>query len=492
VIDWETRAVVYANPTSQILFPTLAEMSDQGVALWSRLLMLDERQRLPPRPPADVWEVRPVVKEHSIELPDGGTMQIMVHTAGIEYDQRPALLVSVNDITETKRALHAEAEQRQFTEALLDIAAAINSTPRLAEVLDRILTSLGKVVEHDSANIMLIEEGTTHVVAHWGYPPDDLPLVTGSHFSILETFGFNYMVQTRTPIIVSDIRTHPNWHLERMPSSIASYIGAPIVLGDTVIGFVNLDSRHINAFAIRDANRLQVFTNQIAIAIQNAQTFEHARDDATREERQRLARDLHDAVSQTLFSAKVTAETLAVPHLIDSDPAFVRQGLTQLAKLTKGALSEMRTLLVELRPDALEEIELTKLLEQLVNALQTRTIADVSYTVSGFPIAIPTDAKITLYRIAQEALNNIIKHANADHISLCLDYAEDHILLRITDDGIGFDPDVVSADHMGVRIMRERAISADLALTIHSALKEGTIVECQWEALPHGSAAIAA
>ncbi len=487
VVDLETQDVLFANPASQALFPALATPPNNAVQIWQGLLSPDERERMMANLPPTLHDVSPSVTEYAMTAPNSPTINIVVHTDRTEYDRRPALLVSINNITETKRALQAEAEQRQFTEALLDIAAAINSTPRLAEVLDRILSNVSKVVEHDSANIMLIEDGYTQVVAHRGYSAIDLPLVVESHFSIETLFNFNYMVRTRTPVIVPEIRTSPHWNYEMSPHSVLSYIGAPIVLVDRVIGFVNLDSRRIDAFQTRDAERLRAFTNQIAIAIQSAQAFERAREDATSAERQRLARELHDAVSQTLFSASMTAETL--PYLIDHDPDFVRQGLTQLVKLTKGALSEMRTLLVELRPSALEDTELSILLSHLVNGLQTRTTAKVAYTIEGVSIDIPKAAKISLYRIAQEALNNVVKHADAAHVALSLNCEANRITLCVTDDGAGFDPDAVAAEHMGVRIMRERAADAAIALTIRSTLRGGTRVEGCWEAAHHESTA---
>jgi signal transduction histidine kinase len=201
---------------------------------------------------------------------------------------------------------------------------------------------------------------------------------------------------------------------------------------------------------------------------------------AAAEERQRLARDLHDAVSQTLFSANVIAETL--PLFFERKPEEVQLGLAQLAKLTKGALAEMRTLLVELRPNALIETDLSVLLTHLVNGFRTRTNAEIVLNINGTESALNPNVKIDFYRIAQEALNNVIKHARASRIEVTLNGWRDGALLSIQDNGCGFNPTHIPADHMGIRIMRERATNANFALEITSAINQGTIVVTSWNA----------
>lgn len=203
-------------------------------------------------------------------------------------------------------------------------------------------------------------------------------------------------------------------------------------------------------------------------------SFEQARELAAVEERQRLARDLHDAVSQTLFSASVIAESL--PMLYDVSPNEVMKGLRQLNALTKGALAEMRTLLVELRPAALREIDLSQLLVYLVNSFRTRLEGEIIYENIGCVRRIDPETKVSFYRIAQEALNNVVRHSRATHVAVQLICTSDSITLYIHDNGCGFDARGVSASHMGLRIMYERAESSGIALDIISAPAEGTQV----------------
>ena len=203
---------------------------------------------------------------------------------------------------------------------------------------------------------------------------------------------------------------------------------------------------------------------------------------AAMEERQRLARELHDAVTQLLFSASLIAEVL--PSLWDRDQAEGRAYLKDLHRLTRGALAEMRTLLLELRPSALTETSLGDLLRQLGDAVdgRTQTPVEVVVEVRG---PLPPDVKIALYRVAQEALNNVVKHARASHVRVSMRDVHPAtgtggVELRIQDDGCGFDPTLASAEQLGLAIMRERAEAIGATLDIESEPGRGTQVVVLW------------
>lgn len=193
-------------------------------------------------------------------------------------------------------------------------------------------------------------------------------------------------------------------------------------------------------------------------------------------ERTRLARDLHDAVTQTLFSATLIADV--VPDLWDMDQSEARRRLEELRQLTRGALAEMRTLLVELRPNALVEVPLPTLLRQLTESLTARARLNIQLHVEG-EHKLPADAQIALYRIAQEALNNVAKHAKATQalVTLRLNGAA---RISVTDNGIGFDPEQFQPNHLGLKIMRERADAIGAKLTVDSEPGEGTQVTVVW------------
>jgi signal transduction histidine kinase len=282
-------------------------------------------------------------------------------------------------------------------------------------------------------------------------------------------------------VLVEDIRQYEDWK-DFSPhfASVRSYLGAPIIQDGEVIGFLNLDGAQPGLFHPRQHQNLKAFADQFAIALGNANRFETARDEAAAEERQRLARELHDAVTQSLFSASVVAETL--PML--TDRAEIEQGLSQLARLTKGALAEMRTLLIEMRPNALMDADLGSLLTHLINSHRARTKAHITFALDAAACNPPYLVKLNLYRIAQEALNNAAKHASATTISVTFKVVRDKIVLRVQDDGSGFSMDAVAAgtthSGMGLRIMRERAASAEIAIQMTSAPDKGTLVEATW------------
>jgi signal transduction histidine kinase len=200
-------------------------------------------------------------------------------------------------------------------------------------------------------------------------------------------------------------------------------------------------------------------------------------------ERERLARELHDSVSQALFAATVTAD--ALPQLLDSDLAAGRAAAADLRRMADTAQSEMRALLLELRPDALTGASLHQLLPTLAAATAANTGADVDLQLDPVPV-LPPDLQLAFYRIAQEALTNITKHAAASSIGINLSFSTDSatqaadLVLEIRDDGEGFDVLEASRGRLGLSSMRERADSVGASLRITSQPGQGTIVTVRW------------
>lgn len=211
--------------------------------------------------------------------------------------------------------------------------------------------------------------------------------------------------------------------------------------------------------------------------IEKVKNTEEQRENAAANERNRLARDLHDAVSQTLFSASLIAEVL--PRLWEKDPDEGRKRLAEVRQLTRGALAEMRTLLFELRPSALADAELGDLLRQLAEAVTGRARIFVSAKVEGH-CHLPVDTKIAFYRIAQEALNNITKHSGADSAEVLLLCNPGTAELMIKDNGRGFNLDDAYGKSLGLGIMHERAKAVGASLEITSAINKGTEIKARF------------
>ena len=189
-------------------------------------------------------------------------------------------------------------------------------------------------------------------------------------------------------------------------------------------------------------------------------------------ERSRLARELHDAVSQTLFSTSLIAEVLPILWERDQDEGHRR--LQEIRQLTRGALAEMRMLLLELRPSALVNTELDELLTHLCEAVSSRTFIPIAVHVSRCELAV--EIKLAFYRIAQEALNNLGKHSGASQAEVILSCSPGQVELRINDNGRGFDMTCIPESSLGMRIMRERAEAVGAAFEIRSQPGKGTDV----------------
>jgi signal transduction histidine kinase len=226
-----------------------------------------------------------------------------------------------------------------------------------------------------------------------------------------------------------------------------------------------------------ECNLAMLYADQAALAIENARLREEAGEIAVVRERNRLARDLHDAVTQTIYSATLVAE--ALPKVWERDPDEGLRNLHKLRQLVRGALAEMRTLLFELRPAALKTADLGELVVQLGDALTGRTRIPVKAIIEG-EAEIPEDVKVVLYRLTQEAFNNIEKHSGADQVEVFLDRSHQHVCLEIMDNGRGFDPAAVKGKHMGLHIMHERAQTIDASLRVVSQPGQGTRIRIVW------------
>jgi GAF domain-containing protein/ligand-binding sensor domain-containing protein len=296
-----------------------------------------------------------------------------------------------------------------------------------------------------------------------------------------------WVAATGEPLRVPDVSEEPRY-VQVSPTETRSEMAVAMKAQEKIIGVINVESDRRDDFDESDLTVLQSLANQAAIAIENARLYEQAQKLAVMEERQRLARELHDAVTQTLFSASLIAE--AVPDLWESDQQEGRELLAELRQLSRGALAEMRTLLLELRPTALVEANLRDLLRQLGEAVAGRAGVPVTVTVDNIR-PLPEEVHVALYRIAQEALNNVVKHAQAKRVTVwlrCLNggpAGEDReglaIELAINDDGRGFDLGQVPPERLGLGIIRERAKAIGAMLEIDSHPDQGTRIRAVWK-----------
>jgi signal transduction histidine kinase len=286
------------------------------------------------------------------------------------------------------------------------------------------------------------------------------------------------MLETPSPYRTADIHDHPRfrgWWPDRHPD-MRSFLGVPIVAPAGVIGaFYLTEKLDAPDFSDEDEELIGLLAAHAAIAIANARLHEQARELSIAAERNRLALDLHDAVSQKLFALVLSAE--AARTLLERDPAAASDQVEKLQGQAQEALEELRSLVFELRPPDLEKDGLAGALRKHVELLGRLGEQELELVVDdGIPADPHRDGEVL--RIAQEALQNARKHAQANHVAVRLRIDEDGLLLEVEDDGVGFDPDAPAtrSRRLGLTSMEERAQRVGGTLEIRSAPGAGTTI----------------
>jgi nitrate/nitrite-specific signal transduction histidine kinase len=405
-------------------------------------------------------------------------------------DQDVQLLTSIGHqigMAVENARLFGQAEQRMGElEALYRADAELHRHLRLGEVLQALVDIAVDILRADKSSLMVWDDEREKLgvrVAR-GLSPETLAQMSFARGE--GTVG--HVAATGEPVIVEDARTDPRAAQHTTITEregIHSFMQVPIKVGGEVFGVFSADYTQPRDFGDDEQRLFIALAQRAALAIDRAQLYEQSQELAVVEERGRLARDLHDAVTQTLFSASLIAE--ALPHIWEGDQVEGQQLLAEMRRLSRGALAEMRTLLLELRPAALVEADLGDLLRQLAEAVTGRTGVPVMVTVEG-QNALPPDVHVALYRITQEALNNVVKHAHATRVAVglrCPPSADGEeggsIELRVSDNGCGFDPSCVPPDRLGLGIIRERAQAIGATLKIESQPGHGTQVMIVWK-----------
>ncbi len=449
-----------------------------------------------------VWQGH-TVRVDALETISSGIVSYwdVVFTPIAEGDQVVGVVEMTVDATErvmAHRLLEQRVEERtreieqrsRVAASLRDTLSVINSTRSLPEILDHIVGQARDLINASAAVLHHVdyEKSFVDIEASAGLVAD-LQGVKG--FPLYSSPRADRSILDRRPVMVPEFPSDAAriYHENPAPDPETQYwrlitsqyyrawLAIPLVVRDEVYGSLAFYFASPQVFSDERVGIATTFAEQAALAIENARLYEQAREAAAAAERNRLARELHDAVSQTLFSASLIAEVLPRLWLRDQQEGLRR--LEEVRQLTRGALAEMRTLLLELRPSALLQTDIHDLLRHLTEAVAGRARLDVALQIE--PIDLPPDVKIALYRITQEALSNVTKHAEAHHVQVRLANTDGSVELQIIDDGHGFELDSVPGDHLGLRIMRERAASIGAALEIASRPGEGTRIRvtCQ-------------
>lgn len=293
------------------------------------------------------------------------------------------------------------------------------------------------------------------------------------------------MLHKAEPERLADVRKDPRF--EGWPSAhpdMSDFLGLPIRYGDETLGALFLANKKCPkpdggcGFTADDEELLSILAQHAAIALTNARLYERSRELTIVEERSRLAHELHDAVSQKLFSLRLTAQAAAT--LVDRDPSRAKGELQQVAVLAAEAADELRAAVVELRPAALDDDGLVATLRTHAQVLDRAHSAEVTFESRGVR-ALPAAQEEAMLRVAQEALHNALRHSGARRVCVVLDRRGSGAVLRVIDDGSGFDPRAIrrAGRHLGLVSMRDRAGGVGGLLTVESEPGKGTTIEME-------------
>jgi two-component system nitrate/nitrite sensor histidine kinase NarX len=418
---------------------------------------------------------------------DGSTFYAEWRGTAFTYQGRSCLLGIVRDVSkriQIEQNLHRREKTRTHEqETLLAISHTLAFTQELQPGL--ILDQLREIVGYSHGGLFALEDSTLVTLAMRGTPqleqssplrihlkgPETLATLFNGHHTILISNIWSEEPQAQF------LRSLLNDGAAALLEGMQSWMWVPLAVKNRIIGGIGVAHAALNHFTPHHADLALSVANQAAITMVNAELYEQAQELAVIEERQRLARNLHDAINQSLFSAGLIAEVL--PRVWDQDQDLARSSLEDLRRLTRSAQAEMRALLAELRPSTLIDSDLDELLHLLGNALSGRIDIPVVVTVTG-EILLPAEVQVAFYRVCQEALSNVAKHAKANRVEINLKKEGDMVELYIRDDGQGFDPNQTFSGHYGLGMMRERAEAVGAQLSVTSQPGHGTELTIRW------------
>ena len=387
------------------------------------------------------------------------------------------------------RLYTAESHERQLAETLRAAAQELTESLDLDQVLRTLMDHIHKIITCEISGVGLLDQDERLAVR----VADGYPLWTGpDHIFSLPVDSepntlFNKVITTRKSQLITDTATEPLSVSQPEVEQIRNWLLVPIIANENVIGMVGLGNVEPGFFTQDHVQWVEALVNQASVAIQNAWLFQQVRSSSERlqslarklveiqeNERYHIARELHDDAGQALSLLKLSLGRLEQDP---ECPQHVRQRLDELKGVTDGVLEELHRLAVDLRPIALDHLGLVAAIEQYAKNLNSDRLT-VQFKALGFEgDRLPKDMEVSLYRIVQEALANVIRHAQAGHVGILMERRQGRVILFVEDDGVGFDSALPETTHrLGLVGMRERAEMFGGTLTIESYPGKGTSV----------------
>ena len=398
-------------------------------------------------------------------------------------DEMEELAKQFNRMASQLEASYAHLEQKvadrtRELATLNAISAQASHSLDLKEILNGALDQILEAVDMDTGQAFGLEEETQTLlsIAHRGLSPG---FVERTASLALQSSLAGEAADKGHPI-VRNVADTPESDVQYLAETegLRFVISIPLIAQGRMVGAINLGSRHVRLITPEELALLASIGQQIGVAVDNARLYEQAQELAVIKERSRLSRDLHDSVTQSLYGVTLYAEA-ATRQLVLGDTDTVADHLCELRRTAQESLREMRLLIFELRLPTLENEGLAAALQMRLEAVEEKVGLETSFTAKGDGRLSP-EIEEGLYRIAQEALNNALKHAHANRVSVYLRHNHQLVTLKITDDGVGFDPAAEQRrPGFGLRGMEERAARLGGELRVESSPGHGTCVTAE-------------
>ncbi len=288
-----------------------------------------------------------------------------------------------------------------------------------------------------------------------------------------------WVAQSGEPILANDVSEDPRYRAVEALRETKSELAVPVKVGNNVIGVLDIESKEIDAFSEADLYTAQTLADQLAVAIENARLYEETRQMAVMEERNRMAREIHDTLAQGFSGIILQLE--AAEQAMSGDVSATERHLNQARSLARKSLAEARRSVWNLRPQALEQLRLVEAIKQEVDKFSQSIGVNAKFSVFGARRELPPEIETGLLRICQESLANVRKHAKATEVEVSLNFNESALELSIRDNGVGLKSraasgDVNKRDTFGLISMQERARGLGGTLELQSRRGKGTLV----------------
>ena len=405
-----------------------------------------------------------------------GTLASSFNRMAEDLENSHAALQEAREDLEQKVELRTAGERRRAEQlrAINEVSRRTSAILSLNELLPYVVTSLQETFEYYNVNIFMVDDIS-----------GDLILKAGAG-GYKKTFPEGLVIHAKEGIVgsaagsgeylnISDISQEPRYIASQELPDTRSELAVPIKIGTETLGVLDLQSTDTEAFDEIDVFTAQTLADQLAVAIENAHLYRETRDIAVLEERNRLAREIHDTLAQGFTGIILQLE--AAEQALEDDPGSAQEHLDKARKLARESLNEARRSVWALRPQELEQHALATTLRRQLEEFTRDTGVGAEFDTDGEERELPADIEDALLRIFQESLTNIKKHAGAEHVGVKLDFARDGVRLVIDDDGSGFDTSVPQKGRFGLISMRERVKLIGGSIEIRSEKGKGTYIK---------------